>query len=1060
MRPLLKISPVALLLSTAAYADTTVGSNSTANITTSTAGNVTVSSGVTVQPASGAVVTIDSNNTVNNAGTLFVNNVDNSAGVVANAGVTSTITNSGTITVNDSYAATDSNGDGIVDGAFAQGTGRYGIHLLGAYSGDVINSGTITVEGNNSAGVAADGAITGNFRHTGGTISVLGDNGYGVKLGAVSGTVALAGTVTAQGQNSTAVALTGDIGGSVVVHGTLTSTGYSTTTVPSDQSTLLASNLLQGGSALVIGGNVAGGVLLAAATTDTTNTTADVDGDGIADASEATTSSLVTSGSAPALLVGSATQAITLGVVPSGTSGLVLNGTITGQGLYTGVSGTAVQIGGLGQSVTITGGITNAGTITATSNGGQALGIYAASGAVIPTITNTGTIIGSASTATGGSSATILIGAGASVPTIVNNGTLTAIAATAGGMATAVLDQSGTLTSLSNSSGITASNTDGTARAIDVSANTTGFTYTQAAGTSTAPYTVGAIVTGSGNDTIAVSAGTVKGNASLGAGNNIVALSGTAAYTGNITYGAGNDVLTLADTSTYAGTVDFGAGTNSLSIGSGATFTGTIAATSQNLAASVASGGTLSLTSTGTTALSSLLLGGTLAIVVNPTSGTATQLAVSGATTIASGATLKASVSSLSINPSTVSIISSGTLTGSSNLTLVTTSLPYLLTASLSGNDATGTVSLTVAPKTTAQLGLGRAESSAYPAVLTAIAGNSTLSTLFLGLTDQASTVRRYRQMLPDYQGGVFDLLSQGARLMAPSSNGVSLGEAGNVQLWAQQAWWTANQGATSDGAPGYKGTGWGLTAGGDIGLGGFGRVGLSLGYIYADAKSGVRTDVSANDFQGGVHWLGHWGGLSLTANGTAGFVRFNGQRNLDNASGSGILLTSNGKWNGLLISGNFAASYQANLGAFYLRPTGTLTYAHLKENGHSDSGGGSGYDLTVAKRTSSETAVNATLAAGIRFGPKDDPEATVFRFEVEGGRREILSGSIGSTTANFAGGQSFTLSPDDRQSGYLGTGRVILGSSLFAFTISGTYETRTNDYHVIVGRLGIRASI
>ena len=40
-------------------------------------------------------------------------------------------------------------------------------------------------------------------------------------------------------------------------------------------------------------------------------------------------------------------------------------------------------------------------------------------------------------------------------------------------------------------------------------------------------------------------------------------------------------------------------------------------------------------------------------------------------------------------------------------------------------------------------------------------------------------------------------------------------------------------------------------------------------------------------------------------------------------------------------------------------------------------------------------------------------------RLELEGGRREILSGSLGSTTASFAGGQPFTLVPEERTSGW-----------------------------------------
>ena len=56
-----------------------------------------------------------------------------------------------------------------------------------------------------------------------------------------------------------------------------------------------------------------------------------------------------------------------------------------------------------------------------------------------------------------------------------------------------------------------------------------------------------------------------------------------------------------------------------------------------------------------------------------------------------------------------------------------------------------------------------RAEAAAYDAVFAAITGSTQLSDLFLGFTDRNSTMLRYREMLPDHQGGVFDVLTQGA---------------------------------------------------------------------------------------------------------------------------------------------------------------------------------------------------------------------------------------------------------------------------------------------------------
>ncbi|MFD2577820.1 hypothetical protein ACFSTD_02605 [Novosphingobium colocasiae] len=99
----------------------------------------------------GTAVTMDSNNAVSNAGKILVNpasNANGGAGIVANAGTTGDIVNSGTITIDEPYVATDTDNDGDLDGPYALGSGRYGIRTLGDHTGKISNSGTISVEGN------------------------------------------------------------------------------------------------------------------------------------------------------------------------------------------------------------------------------------------------------------------------------------------------------------------------------------------------------------------------------------------------------------------------------------------------------------------------------------------------------------------------------------------------------------------------------------------------------------------------------------------------------------------------------------------------------------------------------------------------------------------------------------------------------------------------------------------------------------------------------------------------------------------------------------------------
>jgi hypothetical protein len=1061
------ITTLATLLAAQAHADTTVSGSSSTPLQTSTAGNITISSGATLSPPSGTAVTINSSNTVNNAGTISFTGVDNTTAIEATGGVTSGITSSGTITVNENYTRTDTNGDGVLDGPYANGTNRYGIRIDGAapFTGAINNTGTITILGNNSAAIYAAAPIVGNVTTNTGAISVTGDNIYGVRLGAVTGNIAISSAIATTGGNATGLALTGDVTGQVVVHGSITNTGYSSTTLPTGTlgvSVLTPQNLEQSQAAMIVGGNVTGGVLIAAAPTDTTNTTADLDFDGIADAGQAT-STITNYGAAPALQIGSATAATTLGVFQGTTTGLIINGSVNGVGVYSGIGATGVQIGGLGGNVTINGGIAIAGTVSGSSNGAFGVALHLNSGASTPALTVSGTVAGAASATQGGYSVGVQIDAGASLPTITNTGSISAITTASTGPATAILDNSGTLTSVTNAGTINGSSTDGTGRAIDVSAQNTSFTYTQALATSTqtvVPSLTGQIVTGSGNDVINISAGNVNSIMNLGDGNNTISLSGTTVAAINAMLGAGNDSVTISDTASYSGPIDFGGGNNSLTINSGARFTGEIDNGGSNIAVRL-NGGTMTFNNVNhvDTIGSLAVTGGTIGVVVDPSTGAHTTLNVTGATTISGPTTLAVSLTNFGVTASPLNVIQSGTLAGSSNLSLSISQLPYLLDGSIVASDTAGTVGVAIQRKTAAELGLRRSEAAAYDAVFAAIQSNSALSTTFLGLTDRPSTLLRYDEMLPDHQGGVFDVLTQGARQLAPTEAATPWAQLGHVSLWVQQAIWDEHQDA--DQTPGNGGSGWGLTAGGDVAVGNAGRIGVSLGYIHGDVRNSGDNEVTANQWGGGVHWLSDFGRVHFAAYGTAGYVRFGETRAITGTTGdtSPSILTSKGHWNGLNAAAGAKLSYEAKMGAFYLRPSGEISYNRLSESAHDESGGGVGFDLSVDKRKSSELAGTGLLAAGVHLGNLADPEATTFRLEVQGGRRQIINSKVGATTANFSGGSDFTLLPEDRKSGWLGGLNASIGSKTFRFIASTQYETRADGQHILSGHFGFRGS-
>jgi hypothetical protein len=121
---------------------------------------------------------------------------------------------------------------------------------------------------------------------------------------------------------------------------------------------------------------------------------------------------------------------------------------------------------------------------------------------------------------------------------------------------------------------------------------------------------------------------------------------------------------------------------------------------------------------------------------------------------------------------------------------------------------------------------------------------------------------------------------------------------------------------------------------------------------------------------------------------------------------------------------------------------------------GYASTGGGKSLDLIVAGRKSDELAATAGLAAGLLFAEPRETDGWM-RLEIEGGRRQILSGTLGATTANFADGQKFTLVPDKRTSGWVGKLRASGGSS--EFRMGGEFSAEQQQNHVA---LALRASL
>ena len=525
-----------IALAGAAKATNTISSAITTPVATATAtnnapDNIDISTGGAVNPTtSGVAVTLNSNNVVTNEGAIGYNDVNTAVGLQVQGGHTGSATNTGAITLTESYSPTDTNNDGLIDGAYAQGTGRIGIQVVGpgTFTGGISSPGAVTVRGNASYGISIEAPITGDLQMvtvvpatssaaavvTTGTINMVGDNTVGLRVtstGAIGGDARI-GTVSANGVGAQGVVIGGAVGGNVNFTSTVTSTGYRSTSrssYPTLAALYTAQEMSQGGSAVTVGASVGGGVIFSAPPLLQSTTNLDLDGNGVPDSLQ-TAASISSYGAAPAVIVGAVGSNIEIGVVGAGRGvlgeggagayGFVNQGTIIGNGVFdqlnypnlpAPVSGTAIQIGVAGGgAAVIDGGIYNTGSIQGQAYQANATAIHFLSGASTPLIINDGVLSASSiqvNNATTGvtpvSVNAILIDAGATVNAIVNNSGITAnITGTGGvgGTAGAIIDKSGTLTSVVNTGSISAQTTQtlvtsllpATVTAIDMSAST------------------------------------------------------------------------------------------------------------------------------------------------------------------------------------------------------------------------------------------------------------------------------------------------------------------------------------------------------------------------------------------------------------------------------------------------------------------------------------------------------------------------------------------------------------------------------------------------------------
>ncbi|MEQ1597645.1 MAG: autotransporter outer membrane beta-barrel domain-containing protein [Casimicrobium sp.] len=989
-----------------ALADTTITTATTSPLSTATAGNVTVASGGSITVSGGPAVRIDSNSNVTNGGTIDAGNPNGAIGIQLDAGRTSTISNTGTIRVIETFSVADADNNGVADGPIAQASGRYGIYVAPGASaaGSIANTGTIQVDGLNSAGIFVDNAFNGSISSTG-PVTVTGDNSYGIRTRDVTGSITVGGQVSVVGEGAIGLAVDGNVGGKIALRGTITqATNFRT----DDGRTvnLSRADLTVGAPAVSIAGNVAGGVHVES------------------------TGAIQSFGNGAALRIGGAGNT-TIGPIVGNTAGraVLIEGTLTATSPFSATSASALVLGGQGGTVTLGGGLAIGGQVKASTLDGSATAV--------------------------------LINTGVTMPVLYNSGTIGAFVNSAGaGSAYGIRDLSGNLTVVENTKVIQVQPAGGdVGRAIDLSANTTGVTIRQflnaadaaarAAKEATLPpgqrdttvyaSIIGDIVTGSGNDLLSANTGRITGATYFNDGNDRLELAGDAAYRGRVFFGNGTATMSLAGFATFSGNVDFAGQAATLTLGGTSNFAGTLSGSS-NLAVTV-NGGVFGAEGFATLNMASLNVasGGALNVNIDGRTGSYSKFAVSGNATFATGSHVTVSLASLENAVGTYSFLNAGTLVGTPQLDPQAGMLPYIFAGSLAA--AGNTLQLQIRRKTVAELGVTASSASALDAIVAAAPQDASVSAAILRLGTGSALQNYLNQAVPDHAGGVFYSAVQGSRLASRHAAGdASFFAETDTGFWLEPLYWQNSKDAGETTA--FRSRGWGMSAGYERKTS-FGMIGLS--YAYLDGKlrnNGGTGTIATRQHEIGLHWRMESGAFHAYSRGSAAQVRMVGQRTLQANDGvADFARVSNAKWTGWLFSGAAGASYQVKIGDhIVVKPVAAIDFYRFSEGAYTEAGGTKATDYAVRKRTSENGTLASTLMLSYRTSPWDS-DGRPLTFELEGGRRTHLWGQLGATSASLNGGTVFSMAPEPIGNNWLGEARVLLGGWDHTLQLAGRIE-------------------
>ncbi len=1000
---MLSAAVTALLSGPALATDTneikTVVSTAQKTSTSNTAGTgpgdilIDAGGGISFKSATVPMLTIDSSNNVNNGGSISASDQATATAVQIDAnGLAGSFTNTGSISLGGS------------------GTAKTGIYLAGtsSFTGniDLESSSAVTIVGDQSVALKSDATaiLNGDWLLAGAvTVQPSSDNESSSSQvvlanlqGITNGNILIgtSSTMTAIGNGAVGFLLGGALQHCTVASCAEIGTFANSGTIAVAGVATRSSNKgnANSGSAVIVQNGLAGGFVNNGPLSASDGTVAaTIQGNG---STQATATILFTPGatlSAP-MVIGAVTGDA------NGTYGFINRGIISASPEDPNEQAHAIFIAGSStSSVNFTGGIFSSGTITASTTSidpgtaVSATAIEIAGYANVPAIEisaqagSGGTVLAQISGPMGGTAQAIYIhdsGTGSvSVPTITIDAGATVAAnaiatdpslPTVALSAVAIEDDTGTLTTLTN---------HGT-----ISAFATTLTNGQTAH-ATAVFASGPI----GNGLTFNNTGTVKGDVIFGDGSdtyNVVgtdsSTTGTATHTGAIDFGASS-----RGTNTFTNTADL----DVLHVGQFA-----------NVAGSITSEGTLDIRIDNYGALSvqnvdtalnvrdltlaggGVTTAGTLNLTVSQGLGTTAVIAASDAVTFGTGAKLTVQYGSFIPLTGNGKFVLLSAPTGHLNIDQTDVDaysdevggpdhLPYLFDSAaidiehVAGKDE---LVLNVVPKTVQALGITGYAEHMFPIANQAVAKDTLLgAALIAGINSQSDAQKAYDAFAPDVSGGVrqiaISLTDQGTGVVAARNRELRIfgKEQGDLTLWGNEfgEYFSTKGGnvspsdptLNSGAAPGFKDHGFGFSLGLDEGSASGGWYGAAFTFYTGDVSEGgdriSKTSTLWYMLTGYTEWRGR--GLFIESQASLGYGNFKGKRILDltipsTAGGTTFTREADSKRAGLLASIGLTMGAQMHAGGLTMIPQLSLDGMTMREEGFTESGGGTGFDLAV----------------------------------------------------------------------------------------------------------------